>query len=423
MRSRARASLTPMADLRADPADAASIASQSILVLDGQTNQALACVRSLGRAGYRVLVASPVRWPLAAWSRYCRGQFYVKGDTPADFARLRRQAEAVGVDWVLPMTERACVLCNVEREAWEQAGMQIACAPDATLEQAFDKAATIEQALRCGVSIPETRLPDSLEAAREAAREVGYPCVIKPRFSFTWDGATFLPHHDCAHVAQPDQLDAQVLRRHQAGHWPLVQGYVPGVGKGVFALCDHGRVVAWFAHERLREIRPTGSGSSLRRAIPLAPRLREPAERILGALRWHGPAMVEFRDDGIHPPRLMEINGRFWTSLELAIQSGVDFPKLWLDILSGRPVKPVSTYRTDVTLRWLWGDMKHLMFVLAGRPNGYTGPFPSLGRGLRSVFGRQPKGTRAEIWQSADPWPALAEWLQGAREILSTTRR
>src|SRR2546430_7744088 len=28
-----------------------------VLVLDGQTNQALACVRSLGRAGYDVLVA------------------------------------------------------------------------------------------------------------------------------------------------------------------------------------------------------------------------------------------------------------------------------------------------------------------------------------------------------------------------------
>jgi predicted ATP-grasp superfamily ATP-dependent carboligase len=326
------------------------------------------------------------------------------------------------VDWVLPMTERACVLCNQERADWEQAGMRIACALEETLENAFDKAATIERAVQCDVSIPPTRLPESLEDAREAAPTVGYPCVIKPRFSFTWDGASFLPHHDCAHVAQPDQLDAEVLRRYQAGNWPLVQGYVPGVGKGVFALCDQGRVVAWFAHERLREVRPTGSGSSLRRAIPLDPRLREPAERILGELRWHGPAMVEFRDDGIHPPWLMEINGRFWTSLELAIQAGVDFPRLWLEILAERPVETISVYRTDVTLRWLWGDMKHLMFVLAGRPRGYTGPFPSLGRSLRDVLGPQPPGTRAEIWQRADPWPALAEWLQGAREILSTAK-
>jgi hypothetical protein len=36
--------------------------------------------------------------------------------------------------------------------------------------------------------------------------------------------------------------------------------------------------------------------------------------------------MVEFKDDGVNPPCLMEINGRFWGSLQLAIDAGVDFP-------------------------------------------------------------------------------------------------
>ena len=58
-------------------------------MLDGQTNQALACVRSLGRAGYRVLVASQRRWPLAAWSRYSRGGYRLSGQTVAAFAQLR----------------------------------------------------------------------------------------------------------------------------------------------------------------------------------------------------------------------------------------------------------------------------------------------------------------------------------------------
>lgn len=422
MRSTARDSLAPVADVRAAPVESLPGLGQTVLVLDGQTNQALACVRSLGRAGYRVLVASLVPWPLAAWSHYCSGRFHLSGETRADYARLRAKVSACGIDWILPMTERACVLCNLDRDVWKDAGMEIACASDDILRTAFDKAATIEMAVRSGVAIPPTRLPGSIDEARAAAREIGYPCVVKPRFSFTWDGVAFLPHHECAHVAHEDQLDAQVLPRHQAGHWPMIQGYVPGVGKGVFALCDHGRVIAWFAHERLREIRPTGSGSSLRRAIPLDPRLREPAERILAEMRWHGPAMVEFRDDGRNPPWLMEVNGRFWTSLELAIQAGVDFPRLWLDVLGGRPVAPIDHYRTDVTLRWAWGDFKHLLFVLAGRPRGYSGPFPTLAQALRDVLGAQPKGTRTEIWQRGDRWPAVAEWLHGARELLATLR-
>src|SRR2546430_17029810 len=85
--------------------------------------------------------------------------------------------------------------------------------------------------------------------------------------------------------------------------------------KGVFALCDHGRVVTWFAHERLRDVQPSGSGSSLRRSTRTDPRLRGPAERLLAALQWHGPAMVEFRDDGGRCPWLIEI-GRAWVGKE-----------------------------------------------------------------------------------------------------------
>ena len=49
--------------------------TERILILDGHTNQALACVRSLGMAGYTMLVASHKRFPLGAWSRYCAGSF------------------------------------------------------------------------------------------------------------------------------------------------------------------------------------------------------------------------------------------------------------------------------------------------------------------------------------------------------------
>ena len=42
-------------------------------------------------------------------------------------------------------------------------------------------------------------------------------------------------------------------------------------------------------------------------------------------LRWTGLAMVEFRV-GPRGPVLMEINGRIWGSLPLAVKSGADFP-------------------------------------------------------------------------------------------------
>src|SRR6266571_4103729 len=232
------------------------------------------------------------------------------------------------------------------------------------------------------------------------------------------DRVLVLDGYSNAALACVRSLDQAVLTRRQGRHWPVIQRFVAGQGKGVFTVCDLGRPVAWFAHERLRDIRPSGSGSSLRRSVPVDPRLRVRAERLLEAMRWHGPAMVEFRDDGVHPPWLMEVNGRFWGSLQLSIDAGCDFPRLWVDLLAGKPVAPPQEYRAGVTVRWLWGDVKRFLYIVAGPPRGYPGAYPSVARGLQELFGRQPAGTRLEVWDRRDKWPAVAEWVEGVRDVL-----
>ncbi len=393
-----------------------------VLVLDGQTNQALVCVRSLGRAGYTVFVASAERRPLAAWSRYCRAHVRLDRETVEGFAALRAWAQKHGVRVVLPQRERSCVLCNAEREQWEALGIAVGCGPKDMLLGAFDKGRTLGIAADCGVRIPPTRLPQSLAECHVAADAVGYPCIVKPRFSDFWDGHQFLRDGGAQYVRDPGELEARALACRQGEVWPVIQGIVPGQGKGVFALCDRGEPVAWFGHERLRDVRPSGSGSSLRRSVPLDPRTQEPAARLLAAMAWHGPAMVEFRDDGSSEPCLMEVNGRFWASLELAVASGVDFPNLWVRLLRGERVAPQADYQIGVTRRWLWGDVKRLLYVLAGPPPGFAGPYPGILAGLWEVLGPQPAGTRSETWSPDDRWPAVGEWIQGSRELSGVVR-
>ena len=97
----------------------------------------------------------------------------------------------------------------------------------------------------------------------------------------------------------------------------------------------------------------------------MAADMRRFAQLLLDDLRWRGVAMVEFkvdRRDG--QPRLMEINGRFWGSLQLAIDAGVDFPSILIDSFSGRVVAPSSPYRVGVRSRWFWGDVDALLLQL-----------------------------------------------------------
>ncbi|HEV2704446.1 MAG TPA: ATP-grasp domain-containing protein [Pyrinomonadaceae bacterium] len=391
--------------------------TEPILILDGQTNQALACARSLGAAGYTVFVASHERYPLAGWSRHCRDRYRLGGQSVEAFARMREWAQRRGVGVVLPLTERSCVLANAERGRWEAAGISVGCGEPEMLEAAFDKAQTIRRAESCGVRVPQTRVPASLGECVAAAAEVGFPCVVKPRRSNAWDGVRFCETKAPVYVKSHEELTSAVEACRWGDEWPLIQAYAQGRGKGVFALCDNGRVVARFAHERLRDTRPTGSGSSLRRSVLPEPRLIEPAERLLRELRWHGPAMVEFKDDGAGEPCLMEVNGRFWGSLQLAIDAGVNFPLLWVTILRGERVEASGVYAAGVTLRWLWGDIKRFLFILRGAPKGYTGEYPSVAQGVRELFGAQPAGTQLEAYRAGDPWPAVGEWVQGARDL------
>ena len=71
---------------------------------------------------------------------------------------------------------------------------------------------------------------------------------------------------------------------------------------------------------------PTGSGSAVRESAMPDEVLRRAGLAILRALKWHGVAMVEFlrRPDGALV--FMEVNGRFWNSLPLAVYAGRRFP-------------------------------------------------------------------------------------------------
>ena len=118
----------------------------------------------------------------------------------------------------------------------------------------------------------------------------------------------------------------------------------------------------------------------------MRPELQRAAESLLRALGWTGVAMVEFKvdaRDGV--AKLMEINGRFWGSLQLAIDAGVDFPAILLDTVTGAALDDAPTYQVGVQSRWLWGDADSLLTTLFGR--GPAAGSPTLGTKLHRLAG------------------------------------
>ena len=64
--------------------------------------------------------------------------------------------------------------------------------------------------------------------------------------------------------------------------------------------------------------------------------------------------MVEWKvDPHDGRPRLLEINPRFWGSLELASRAGIDFPLLYGLAASGKRLPEASRYRVGARCRWI----------------------------------------------------------------------
>jgi predicted ATP-grasp superfamily ATP-dependent carboligase len=386
----------------------------NVLVLDGNQNQAVASVRSLARDGHSAYAAEAVSWSKAGWSHACSGSFRYpapQNNVEAFVANISEFVRERPGTLVLPMTEATTLPISSCRDSLISAGGRLLLPDHADLLRAFDKEETTRLAASLGINVPQTATVIRLEHARDMARSIDYPVVLKARASEELSPAGKIRTGGRPRYAStPAQFEAAYNDIRARASAVLVQEYVAGEGTGFFALLHHGELRAEFAHRRIRDVHPTGSGSAVRVSVEPDPEIRQSSLKILAALRWHGVAMVEYRKRAGSPPVFMEVNGRFWNSLPLACYAGVDFPALLARMAECGDIEPSFGYRTGVRCRWLLGDARHLVEVWKGPPAGYPGAYPGRLRTLLDVL-TPVRGTYHDLFQWNDSLPEFCDWI------------
>jgi predicted ATP-grasp superfamily ATP-dependent carboligase len=281
--------------------------------------------------------------------------------------------------------------------------------PKEIVEQSQDKGYVLALAQRLGIPCPRTISPAEGEDVREAARDLPFPVVIKSRFShFYRDGHWRLGRVQYAY--NREELAAKYRESSQNISKPLIQEKLSGDGLGVFLLIWNGQLKAAFCHRRLREKPPSGGVSVYRESISLDEKTVEQSFALLKALGWQGVAMVEFKmdlRDGV--AKLMEVNGRFWGSLQLAIDAGLDFPLMLYRLACGGHVQPQLKYRVGVKSRWLLGDLDNLLTTLRS-PATLNGSAPrSRFRAIIDFLKFYEPGIRYEVLRMGDFRPGWFE--------------
>lgn len=386
-----------------------------VLVLDANQRSALAVTRSLGAIA-AVLTADATTAALAGCSRHSR--LYLQSPSPAKQPQhflqwLRATIQAHSIDWVFPVTEISSQLILLEPDALGDAKLPFA--PLAQVMTLADKWELVQLAARVGVPHPKsTHYMHAGELSAADILDMDYPIVLKPCQSRRWLGDQWL--NTAVHIAHsPADLTDLLQEKIYLRDYPfMLQEFIPGHGAGIFALYDNGEPITFFAHRRLREKPPRGGVSVLSESAPLDPRLQSIAKKLLDAASWHGVAMIEFRVAADGTPYLMEVNTRFWGSLQLAIDAGVDFPALLLQISRGASVPQTTTYRIGGRLRWLLGDIDSLYLAL--RDPGFS-RWDKLQR-LMAFLTPHPSNTRHEINRWSDLGPARFELKTYLKDLL-----
>jgi predicted ATP-grasp superfamily ATP-dependent carboligase len=396
-------------------------ASPKILVTDADRGSAISIIRSLGRKGWQVIAADSNPQSLGFCSRYTSERLlYPTPETePGEFVTaLLNAARDKGIDLIIPVTDNVILPLSSARTEFEGI-CQLALPEVLALEVVTNKLKTVELAEQLKVPAPRTRQVQSVEEACEKGPALGWPIVLKPQVSRLYRDRATVEAFSVCYAENHEQLVEQMGRFE--GRCPvLLQEYYEGGGCGVELLMYQGRPLAAFQHKRLREIPIHGGASALRESVPLDPLLYDYSVRLLEGLKWTGLAMVEFKigQDG---PKLMEINGRVWGSLPLAVHSGMDFPARVAELyLYGPPqtsAMPELQYTLGTRARNLELDVLWIAQALRGKQRYPFLVMPSRLQGLKALFSLLNPTYKFDILSREDPRPGLAEIAKVARKL------
>ncbi len=303
-----------------------------VLVCEVQERMSIAVIRSLGRAGYPVHACSLHSNALGFHSNYVDQSVVCPLFDSDDFMPwLREYCKKHAISCIIP-TENLLLAIRSDFEYFKHL---FPLSKEETIVYKGMSKFDLFQTLRdkySGMVGQQTHLPQIILIEKDKGVEINALGYLQTPLFIKADGCHSLSGSESITQKAESSEDALLLINEGLGHVDklLVQGFVQGVGVGVFLLRWQGVILAKFMHMRLHEI-PIQGWSSYRKSW-WHQEIYNDAELKLEAMNWEGVAMMEYRwDEATNEFALIEMNGRFWGSLHLALYSDVDFPTLLLD--------------------------------------------------------------------------------------------
>lgn len=331
---------------------------KTVLLTNGQQRKTLAAVRSLGKRNIKVIVAEETRFNPSSFSKYCNKTLIcpsARKEPEKYYSWLCRVISTYKCDVMFPMDDDVFEI--VMKNSQELLKIISIVLPNIqSYLLACDKSNATKIAEKVGVPCPKTVHPKKLCDLLSLIQKMKFPLVIKPRVSSGSRGIRI--------VSNKEEFIKVYHEIHGVYEFPIIQEYI-GMGDryDVCLIFDNAnKLKAQFVQREIRHF-PIDIGPSTMQESVEAPQVLEYALRIMKNLPWRGVVELEFIvDSRDNEYKFMEINPRFWGSLQMAITAGVDFPWMLYKLsLEGKVDEPFK-YKTGCMCSWILpGEVLHFI--------------------------------------------------------------
>jgi predicted ATP-grasp superfamily ATP-dependent carboligase len=312
-----------------------------VLVSEGSSLSARESITALGLAGCHVEVCDPDPLCLARFSRFVRRVHRCPhfGSDPTGYdAFVRELLTRQRYDVLYPAHEQVYLFARRHRAFARLVGLPVP--PFAAIEAVQGKVATSATLERLGIPTPPTAVVRSEGEVRAAIADLGLPCFVKADIGTA-----------SRSIWKVDTLDdlEEPLAALGAGDalrgGAVVQGFAPGTLERVYAVAEHGRLIATHA---VRQLAVAVGGGDVQKVSVERPAVRGHVARLVEALGWNGALSIDsLRGDADGSERFVDVNPRL-AEPGNALAAGLDLPMLLVRLALGEHPDPLPTGRAGV---------------------------------------------------------------------------
>ena len=311
----------------------------AILLGDANYSGTLAAVRSLGRAGVKVVTVDPSIISAGRYSRYTSQHLRCPafGESSAWAEWLLKRAH-VGPRRAIYATSDAVSFALARYRDELSADFELYQPGLDTIMSILDKGCLMQNAQALGIETPSTWFPENGTEAAKIAKEAGGTVIIKPRSQLAQRTKTK------GSVVKSDSLqsvfdsyvrdlstNSEFAKQCPTTMTPIIQQFHPQAIENVYSLSGFrekagGGMIMRAARKIAQQPRCTGIGLCFEPTV-VDPLLADQARRLCERVGYFGIFELEFiLAEG--KAMLIDFNGRFYHQIAFDIARGMELPAL-----------------------------------------------------------------------------------------------